>query len=65
MIKMHFPSEGHDFFHISHKRAGNDITPSLLIPVSSEKFFLSCSALCPSSPKKEGDKEARDSSTTQ
>lgn len=38
MIEMHFPSEGYDFFHISHERAGNDITASLLIPVSSGKF---------------------------
>lgn len=52
MIEMYFPSEEHDFFHISHERAGNDIIPSLLIPVSSGKFPFR--AFQPSAPLQPG-----------
>lgn len=66
MIEMHFPAEGHDFFHISHERAGNDVTPRLLIPSELRKVpFQSRSALGASAPRKKADNGARTSSTTQ
>ena len=54
MIEMHFPSEGHDFFHISHERAGNDITPSLHIPELKKVPFQSRSASIPLLPGRRG-----------